>query len=96
MACTSMASSMASSGPLDPAARQVLFDRIDRAIEPFDALGLRDRTRLDWFPALASDLVASASKLEASVEEVRRLLERSGFGSAAGRAVEKVHQAAVE
>ena len=36
------------------------------AIEPFDIAGLLDRTRRDWYPVLAEDLVANASKLNAS------------------------------
>lgn len=60
-------------------ARQALFDRIDRAIEPFDVAGLADRARRNWYPALASDLLDNASKLEASVEEVEALLQRCGF-----------------
>ena len=32
------------------AARTALFDRIDRAIDPFDTAGLLDRTRRDWYP----------------------------------------------
>ena len=60
-------------------ARDALFNRIDRAIEPFDVAGLLDRRRRDWYPVLAEDLMANASKLEASMEEVDRLLERSGF-----------------
>ncbi len=63
------------------AARSALFDRIDRAIEPFDTAGLLDRTRRDWYPVVADDLVASAPKLEASQEDVRRLLQRCGFGT---------------
>jgi FADH2 O2-dependent halogenase len=59
--------------------RDALFDRIDRPIEPFDVAGLLDRTRRDWYPVLAEDLVANASKLQASAEEVDRLLERCGF-----------------
>ena len=61
------------------AARTALFDRIDRAIEPFDTAGLLDRTRRDWYPVLATDLVASASKLEASAQDVERLLMRCGL-----------------
>jgi FADH2 O2-dependent halogenase len=60
-------------------ARTALFDRIDRAIAPFDTVGLLDRTRRDWYPVLASDLIANAAKLAASTEEVERLLERCGF-----------------
>jgi FADH2 O2-dependent halogenase len=60
-------------------ARTALLDRIDRAIEPFDIAGLLDHRRADWYPVLASDLVASATKLQASVAEIDRLLERCGF-----------------
>lgn len=60
-------------------ARTVLFDRIDRAIEPFDTAGLLDPSRRSWYPVLAADLVASAPKLEASVEDVQRLLVRCGL-----------------
>jgi hypothetical protein len=66
--------------PRDAAnARAALFARIDRAIEPFDTAGLLDRTRRDWYPVLASDLVSNAGKLQASTEDVERLLERCGF-----------------
>ena len=51
----------------DPrAARARLFEDIDRAIEPFDTAGLRDRSRRDWYPVLAADLVAGAPKLGAT------------------------------
>ncbi len=59
--------------------RAALIDRIDRAIAPFDTAGLRDRSRRDWYPVLASDLLANASKLEASAEEIRGMLERCGL-----------------
>ena len=62
-------------------ARDALCDRIDRAIEPFDVAGLLDRSRRDWYPVLAEDLVANRSKLHASVEDVDRLLERCGFAA---------------
>ena len=60
-------------------ARQEVQDRIDRAIEPFDIAGLLDRSRLDWYPVLASDLLASADKLQATRGEIARFLERSGM-----------------
>jgi tetracycline 7-halogenase / FADH2 O2-dependent halogenase len=60
--------------------RDALLDRIDRAIEPFDTAGLLDRDRRDWYPVLASDLLASAAKLQAAEPEIDRLLERCGFG----------------
>jgi FADH2 O2-dependent halogenase len=59
--------------------RQDLFQRIDRAIEPFDTAGLLDDTRKDWYPVLAADLMSSANKLEATPEDVRRLLIRCGL-----------------
>lgn len=61
------------------AARQELDDRLDRAIAPFDVAGFRDRGRRDWYPVLASDLLEAGHKLQATPEELRRLLERSGF-----------------
>jgi len=74
---------LALASPTGPA-RTELFARIDRAIEPFDIAGLLDRSRLDWYPALAEDLIASASRLQATVDEVENLLERSGFRCSAG------------
>lgn len=61
------------------AERKALLDRIDRAIEPFDIAGLLDRRRRDWYPVVASDLVAAAPKLRASEPDIDRLLERCGF-----------------
>jgi FADH2 O2-dependent halogenase len=63
-------------------ARNTLIARIDRVIEPFDVAGLGDRSRRDWFPVLAEDLLASRSKLDATAAEIQRLLERSGFKKA--------------
>jgi FADH2 O2-dependent halogenase len=74
---------LAAAGP-EGEARTTLFGRIDHAIEPFDTAGLLDRSRRDWYPVLASDLVASAPKLEASAEDVNRLLARCGFGRQGG------------
>jgi len=76
-ACAALAA-----GQPDGATRDALLERIDRAIEPFDTAGLLDRTRRDWYPVLAEDLLAGRSKLEATVEEIDRLLERCGFDSA--------------
>jgi FADH2 O2-dependent halogenase len=66
------------------AAREALLSRIDSAIEPFDTAGLLDHSRRDWYPVLAEDLRANARKLRATVEEIDRLLERSGFSPASG------------
>ena len=62
-------------------ARRTLEARIDRALEPFDTIGLLDRRRRDWYPVLAEDLVASASKLRATAGEIQDLLERSGIAN---------------
>jgi FADH2 O2-dependent halogenase len=80
-ASPSSAPCAAASGAL----REALLARIDAAIAPFDIAGLRDRTRRDWYPVLADDLIAGASKLDASAEDIDRLLARSGF--TIGRAV---------
>jgi FADH2 O2-dependent halogenase len=71
---------LAAEAPLN-GSRAALFERIDRAIEPFDTAGLLDRTRRDWYPVVADDLIASAPKLEASAEDVHRLLLRCGLVS---------------
>lgn len=72
----------------DPrAARQRLLADIDRVVEPYDTAGLLDRGRRDWYPVLASDLRAGASKLGAEPAEIRTLLARSGFATAADDAV---------
>jgi tetracycline 7-halogenase / FADH2 O2-dependent halogenase len=62
-------------------AREELIRMIDAAIEPFDIAGLRDRSRRDWYPVLAEDLIAKASKLQATAGEIDALLERCGFSS---------------
>jgi FADH2 O2-dependent halogenase len=74
--CCDMASQ-----PLTAGARETLIERIDRAIEPFDIAGLRDRSRRDWYPVLAEDLVANGAKLQATAADVEALLERCGFAS---------------
>ena len=60
-------------------ARRALEHRIDSAIEPFDAAGLLDAGRRDWYPVRADDLLASAGKFNATREEVLVLLERTGM-----------------
>jgi FADH2 O2-dependent halogenase len=64
---------------IDGIAREALLTRIDRAIMPFDVAGLLDRSRRDWYPVLAEDLVTNGSKLNTSSVEIERLLERCGF-----------------
>ena len=76
LACAAAAAAQPSGAP-----RTDLLDRIDKAIEPFDVAGLLDRSRHDWYPVVAGDLVAGAKKLEATAGEVVQLLERCGFGA---------------
>ena len=64
------------------APRRELEERIDRAIEPFDTIGLLDRRRRDWYPVIAEDLIASAPKLQATGDEILAFLERSGMADA--------------
>jgi FADH2 O2-dependent halogenase len=76
---TCCAIALASQHPSQGRAREELLKIIDAAIEPFDVAGLLDRSRRDWYPVVAEDLVRNAGKLEASETDVQRLLERSGF-----------------
>jgi FADH2 O2-dependent halogenase len=73
-ACAALAASRPSGD-----ARVALVDRIARAIEPFDVAGLHDATRRHWYPALSSDLLENASKLDATVDEIHALLVRCGL-----------------
>ncbi len=50
-----------------------------RAIERFDIAGLSDRTRNNWYPVCAADLLASARKLGATPGEITTMLARCGF-----------------
>jgi len=61
------------------AAREDLLQRITQTIEPVNiaGLGLKDRNR--WYPALASDLLKGAAKLQSSREDVEMMLKRCGF-----------------
>lgn len=56
-----------------------LIEEIHRVIEPIDVAGLGDRSRHNWYPVEAEDLLASAGKLEATPDEIQALLSRSGF-----------------
>lgn len=53
--------------------------QIREAIEPFDVAGLTDRSRHPWYPALASDMVGGARKLDASESEVIAVLKKCGL-----------------
>jgi FADH2 O2-dependent halogenase len=55
------------------------IDDILHAIEPFNIAGLGDAERRNWYPVLAEDLLQSAHKLNASREDILKLLRRCGF-----------------
>jgi tetracycline 7-halogenase / FADH2 O2-dependent halogenase len=65
-------------------ARRALLGRLSRAIEPLDVAGLNRAERRNWFPVEAADLFHAAGKLQATEEEVRAMLERSGFLASPG------------
>jgi FADH2 O2-dependent halogenase len=56
-----------------------LTNMIREAIEPFDVAGLTDKSRRSWYPALPSDLLRNARKVEATELETLNLLERLGI-----------------
>jgi FADH2 O2-dependent halogenase len=57
-----------------------LGEEVLRVIEPFDVAGLCRPERRNWYPVDAGDLLEASAKLGASESEIRRLLERAGFG----------------
>lgn len=61
--------------------RQELIEQIDLAIEPFDIAGLGNRSRRNWYPVDACDLLGAAGKLGTEQEAIKKLLVRSGFFS---------------
>jgi tetracycline 7-halogenase / FADH2 O2-dependent halogenase len=55
-----------------------LADRVRQAIERFDVAGLTDTSRDPYYPALPSDLLRSAAKLDATADEISFMLRRCG------------------
>jgi hypothetical protein len=49
------------------------------AIEPFNVAGLGRPGRRNWYAVEANDLLESAGKLDATHDEILRMLERCGF-----------------
>jgi hypothetical protein len=56
-----------------------LIEDIHHAIEPFNIAGFGDPHRNNWYPVDPQDLLRSASKVEASYEDVARMLKRCGI-----------------
>jgi FADH2 O2-dependent halogenase len=51
-------------------AQRALEARIDHAIAPFDAAGLLDRSRRDWYPVLAGDLLEAAGRFNTTPDDI--------------------------
>ena len=56
-----------------------LIEDMHRAIEPFNIAGFGDPHRDNWYPVDPKDLLRSASKVEASYEDVARMLKQCGI-----------------
>lgn len=56
-----------------------VVSEILRIIEPIDVAGLTNRTRRNWYPVDAEDLLQSAHKVGATREEILQMLARCGF-----------------
>ncbi len=65
--------------PLTESESSELVRDILSAVEPFNVAGLGRPERRNWYPALASDLLENAHKLEATRGEVLAMLARCGF-----------------
>ena len=70
--------------------RTELIDDIFRALEPVDVAGLSDRSRRNWYPVEARDLLNAAGKLGVREFDIKRLLARCGFFRAQDFAAEGV------
>jgi FADH2 O2-dependent halogenase len=56
--------------------RAALLEQIREAIAPLDVIGLLDRSRRNWYPVEARDLLDAAPKLQATRAEIEELLAR--------------------
>ncbi len=65
--------------PLSATASADLERRIHEAIEPFDVIGLANRSRNHWYPALAEDLFRYKKKLGATEQETTSMLQKCGL-----------------
>jgi hypothetical protein len=48
-------------------------------IEPFDVIGLTDRSRSHWYPSLVNDLFCNQAKLGATEQEITTRLRKCGL-----------------
>ena len=52
---------------------------ISEGLGPWDVVGLTDRSRHPWYPALSEDLICNAAKLCASPGQIAAMLRNCGF-----------------
>lgn len=62
-----------------------LIENVFRIIEPFDVAGLGNRSRRNWYPVEAEELLSSAHKVGSSRDEIMQMLNRCGFWPATSR-----------
>jgi len=55
------------------------MEQIGSVIEPFDVAGLNDRSRRNWYPVTAGDLISAAGKLGTNRTEIEEMLNNTGF-----------------
>jgi FADH2 O2-dependent halogenase len=71
----------AAQGPIRGKARQAFFRSATAALDPINLARLGDPARRNWYPALATDLLAAAPKLGVDRVAIERLLDRCGFAA---------------
>jgi FADH2 O2-dependent halogenase len=64
---------------LRPTDSTTLKQLVRTAIEPFDVAGLTDESRDPFYPALVSDVLRNAPKLESTADEIISMLARCGL-----------------
>ena len=85
-----------SNGGATAAVRASLIDDVYSVIEPYDVAGLCDRSRCNWHPVTARDLLNASGKLGVSQAEIKELLARSGFVDAGSNSPAPIAPAALQ
>ncbi|PYJ85473.1 MAG: FAD-dependent oxidoreductase [Verrucomicrobia bacterium] len=93
--CCERASCARENDGLTAAVRNELIDDIFGVIEPVDVAGLSDRSRRNWYPVEARDLLNAAAKLGVRELDIKRALARGGFFPAQDFAAEGAAGASV-
>lgn len=71
----------ATQGVINPKTRSELLAKIPLLIEPINVAGLANPARRNWYPARAEDLLDAAGKLEATPDEIGKMLAACGFNA---------------